>query len=138
MRAGWHPVFFSGMGEHTISTDPGKSKFLPRLIMPSSPTYLPADRWWTQTVFVLNGEHTTRQQIVLGAADTGGGAHVDKSLDPDYEKVARNGALGMYEHSSPSGITFLQPVTNVHLACLRQMGFELLKSPELVNLAKRT
>src|SRR3954468_11516973 len=53
----WHSgsaLFFQGMGEHVMTTYPGeRSKFVPKLKLDSPPEYLPAERWWNQTVMAV-------------------------------------------------------------------------------------
>ena len=58
--------------------------------------YIPAGLWWEEPVIKLH-EHgnLTRKQIVLAAANTDGGAHVDKKLTAYYKRLASEGGLGV-------------------------------------------
>lgn len=75
-----------------------------------------------------------RKDIILGAANKDGGAHVDAELAPNYEQLSNSGALRMYEMeiSLTNGETVhLPPLEDAHLIYLRQMGHEVLQSPDL-------
>ena len=74
----------------------------------------------------------TRKDVVLTAADRDGGAHVDSRLTPEYERLAADGALGSLVRSDSVEI----PITNGHLMALRQIGYEVLHSPDLIALAQ--
>jgi hypothetical protein len=71
---------------------------------------------------------------VLGAADKDGGAHVDAELAPDYATLATTGERGWWNYSPTNEPDNIQPVKEVHLVYLRQMGFEIMNSPELLAL----
>ncbi len=75
-----------------------------------------------------------RKDLILGAANKDGGAHVDADLDPDYEFLASVGALHMYAdevHLANGKTVRLPPLKDAHLVYLRQMGYEVLKSLDL-------
>ena len=94
---------------------------------------LPAKEWWNQVIYRVNEGDTTRRAIVLGAANKDGGAHVDRTLDLEYEAL-RTGLMKVsYTVGADSG-EFALP--NSHLADLRQMGYEILNSPALRDLAE--
>jgi len=76
----------------------------------------------------------TRRSIVLAAANKDGGAHVDSGLTAEYEALAQDGAIGSFRqdaHETQSDV----PIVEAHLVALRQIGYELLHSPELSKLA---
>lgn len=78
-----------------------------------------------------------RKDIILGATNKDGGAHVDAELSPDYEQLAASGALRMYEMEiglSNGETVRLPPLKDAHLIYLRQMGHEILQSPDLWTL----
>jgi hypothetical protein len=51
--------------------------------------------WWSNPVMKLSDGRTwSRRDLVLTLANQEGGAHVDPTLDPDYEHLARLNALG--------------------------------------------
>ena len=75
--------------------------------------------------------HLTRKDIILAAANKDGGAHMDEKLEPNYERLAASGALGMYASQITVGDgtrVDLPPLENGHLVYLRQMGYEVLNS----------
>lgn len=97
---------------------------------------LQVSEWWNEVVFILNpSARLTRRDIVLGAADKDGGAHVDASLDPRYGALATEGAIGTIGYTRPEG-TYSEPISDAHLIALRQIGWEMLNSPELLRLAQ--
>lgn len=70
---------------------------------------VPIEQWWEMPVYVQSrfvrnssgqdkvvNTHLTREDIILAAANKDGGAHVDEKLEPNYERLAASGALGMY------------------------------------------
>ncbi len=105
---------------------------------------VPIEQWWEMPVYVQNrlirtstGEdevvstHLTRKDIILAAANKDGGAHVDEKLEPNYERLAASGALGMYLDQITVGdgtLVTLPPLEDAHLVYLRQMGYEVLNS----------
>jgi hypothetical protein len=126
------PVFMTSMGRlratstvttRNANTDPTAIEI-----------QLPASAWWTQVVYIYGRIHATRKSLVLGAANKDGGAHVDTKLNPEYEALMLTGERGWF-HYSPTSDDRFQPVTNEHFLYIRQMGFELLNSPDLLALA---
>lgn len=78
-----------------------------------------------------------RGDIILGAVENDGGAHVDADLSPDYEHLAAVGAYRVHEAKIelPNGnVAYLPPIKDAHLIYLRQMGFEILTSPGVQTL----
>jgi hypothetical protein len=100
----------------------------PKYLLP-----MPVDTWWNQTVYILGKVRCTRRSLVLDAANKDGGAHVDATLAPDYATIATTGERGWW-HYSETGTSASQPVRDVHLHYLRQIGFEVMNSPELLAL----
>ena len=74
-----------------------------------------------------------RRELVLAAVNKDGGAHVSHALDPKYEDLV-NGAGSKMTLNLPSGDEDI-PFRYGHLSALRQMGYEVLHSPDLLNLA---
>jgi hypothetical protein len=107
--------------------------------------------WWEMPVFVSStdgrlrlmgtlAESTgknvviSRNDIILGAANKDGGAHVDELLAPDYEFLAQIGAYRINEGEielANGKVVQLPQVENIHLLHLRQMGYEVLHSPHI-------
>jgi hypothetical protein len=96
---------------------------------------LPLAEWWNQDVYILGKIRATRKSLVLAAANNDGGAHVDVSLTAEYETLMSTGQRGWF-HYSPNNDHIFQPIMDAHLVYIRQMGFELLNSPELLSFAK--
>lgn len=125
-------VYFVGMGMMRIGG--GKSEYFPQLGEGPVNELIPVSKWWNQVVIVLGAKHRiTRKNIVLAAANKDGGAHVDQKLTPEYIALATSGAVGtfVYETQSQREET---PIESAHLVSLRQMGYELLHSPMLLEL----
>ena len=92
-------------------------------------------KWWNQVVYVLNPTtRLTRRNIVLAAANKDGGAHVDPKLDLEYAALAKESATGALVYQRDGKVT-TYPFANAHLVAIRQMGYELLHSPDLVSLS---
>ena len=127
---GRRPQTFNGMGRFTIG--PHGARYFPKLGDGMFRYQLPVHAWWTQTVFVLDPETwVCRKEVVLSAADKDGGAHVDRSLTPQYQRLIESGDLGYFTDESGAQ----RPISGHHYVALRQMGHELLNSPMLLNLA---
>lgn len=124
---------FNGMGQYV----PGQAPpYQPKLGNSYSHYFLPVDSWWKQPVFILDPDtRVTRKDVVLTAADKDGGAHVDNKLTPDYERLLASGDLGYLVTRDENEETHT-PITGHHYVALRQMGHELLNSPELLALAQ--
>jgi hypothetical protein len=111
--------------------------------------YLSADEWWHQLIAIpARGIRVTRESIVLTVANKDGGAHIDEKLPEEYEFTKR-GSLVQVSGLGASGMKTIfmltggapvkaegnvRPVSDQHLLYLRQIGFEVLNSPELVKL----
>jgi hypothetical protein len=100
---------------------------------------LPFGEWWAKEVVIdlKNGFGAlTRKQLVLEAANRDGGAHVDGELDSSYEK-ALEGAGVPIEVVFKDGKVMEAAFQYVNYASLRQIGYEVLRSRELLALAGR-
>ena len=124
--------YFHGMGMAREHPD-GRRELIPSFSLPLSSS-IPADSWWSETVFVLEtGEVLTRKSIVLAAVNQDGGAHVDLDVSSGYRALATDGAAGTYTRDTGAGYALVS-ASDAHLVALRQMGYELLNSSELVRL----
>lgn len=92
---------------------------------------LELDAWWSQVMFVVDGHHVNRRQLVLWAAEKDGGAHSDTQLHSGYEALFRMWTLMSTDSSQSSGT----PVPYQHLFALRRFALEVLSSESLLNLA---
>jgi hypothetical protein len=125
-------VFLTGMGRMRITST--KSTWAPATDCSAIAGQLPLAEWWNQVVYILGKVRATRKSLILAAANKDGGAHVDASLTTEYETLMTTGQRGWF-HYSPNSDGVFQPVMDSHLIYIRQMGFEILNSPELLNLA---
>jgi len=119
-------IFFDGLASFSAA---GPS---PKLGRSSNFHELPANEWWNQIVLVADREiYIRRSDIALVAANKDGGAHVDETLTPEYEKLV----IGIWKKIEiKSSEDKEQPLPNHHLIYLRQMGYEVLNSPQLQSL----
>ncbi len=97
---------------------------------------LPVSEWWNQTVFVVPPANLeiSRRSLVLAAANKDGGAHVDSRLAPDYQRVIE--ALRFDAAIVTRNDREEKVLADFHLVGLRQLGYEILNSPELTGLAE--
>jgi hypothetical protein len=120
---------FNAMGEFAFGM--GSARYYPKLGSGMFRSDLPVEQWWTQTVFILDPDTwVSRRDVVLSAADKDGGAHVDASLTPQYERLVASGDLGYFADERGTAV----PISGHHYIALRQMGYELLASPALQGL----
>lgn len=135
-KIGPNVVLFDGPVAMAIWSDrPGR--ILPKLSCGDTRLAMTVDAWWTQVVCVHAGHHMTRREIVLGAANKDGGAHVDVADVPENFALLQAGvwATGRVEQGEMSGGARL---SDHHFAMLRQFAFELLNSDDLLALAGDT
>jgi len=122
-------VSFVGMGMMKIGNPIGE--YLPHLGSGPINDLIPASKWWSQVVLVLDEKHRiTRRSLVLAAANKDGGAHVDRKLTEEYAALAADGAVGSFI-AKTDNISKLIPMTDAHLVSLRQIGYEVTSSSEL-------
>ena len=114
-------------GMATIVITSAGMTFEPPLDRTSRKRLLPAPQWWKEPVTIVDaGVRVSRRDIALVAANKDGGAHVDATLTAEYQKLK----TGLWAKLDTG-----KPVSDHHLLYLRQMGFEILNSPELAALA---
>jgi hypothetical protein len=127
---GGRAVHFNGMGQFDIG--PQSARYHPKLGPGMFDHALSVDEWLKETVFILDPDTwVSREGVVLNAADKDGGAHVDAQLTPLYQRLVNSGDLGVFVDGHGSET----PITGHHYVALRQMGHELLNSPDLLKLA---
>lgn len=98
---------------------------------PRPPRTLPFDDWWYEIVMAQNHRHS-RSTIVLSAANQDGGAHVDNK--PNQKTVELKEGIGTLTHELEGGGSTTEQLTDHHFPMLRQLGYEVLNSPELTAL----
>jgi hypothetical protein len=117
----------------------------PLLDTAKSKRFIPCHDWWeSEIVFYSISVKFTRRKLVLCAANTDGGAHVDHALDAEYERLI--GGMGVKftvqqtdeVTKLPVGEPTVHDVRATQLGGLRQLGYEVLHSPDLLNLAGRS
>jgi hypothetical protein len=118
-----------------LTIDINGIKYYPTLGNSSYKAQVPVSKWWDQIIIIDGSMRLTRKKIVLTAANQDGGAHVDANLDLDYEQLSAAGFSGSISGNN-HGIEFSEKLQGTNTICLRQMGYELLNSPELLNIVK--
>lgn len=126
-------VFFDGLGLVFAGTSGAGVK--PKLDQGPGYRLMPLDRWWRQIVCVDNRVKITRRDIALTAANKDGGAHVDPKLTPEYEGLQ----AGIWSIFNPDNrvegaVDHEARIPNTHFGYLRQMAFEVLKSPSILQI----
>lgn len=116
---------------------------LPKLDGATHRRLIPFNEWWMQEAIVsaggIDGGHATRRDLALWAANKDGGAHVDDELAASYQSVIAGlgmaiGVVGTGEEGFPEGQQVTIPLQDLHLACLRQVAYEVLASPDVLAL----
>jgi hypothetical protein len=128
--------FFPGMTKIQLDPANKRMEWVPKLHVDYERP-VTFNTWWCREVVYLSKPDSlqiTRKDLVLGAANKDGGSHVDRALEPRYEKVLEG--LGWSMTVNPDN----EPSEEVqckhgHLAALRQMGYEVLHSPRILALA---
>lgn len=131
-EAGPRTLILMGMGIVGISSN-GTTTYKPNLGDIPFTTSMPVNQWWDAVVFVSGPTRLSRRKIALAAANQDGGAHVDHALDTTYEKLTTPGFAGTVFHGSRDALK-VDALEGSHLVSLRQMGYELLNSPELLRI----
>ncbi|HEY4083420.1 MAG TPA: hypothetical protein VGM81_22245 [Burkholderiaceae bacterium] len=89
--------------------------------------------WWNEEIYRTFGQpgtSVTRAELCKIAADKDGAAHVDSKLPEKYLRLHKP-QMGMVIN----GVNIGFPQTNQHFADLRQLGFEVLSSRDILDLA---
>ena len=126
------------------STEESKTiKYVPKL-MPEKPKYFNFRIWWEKIVIAdKRPNFFRRKDLILSVANKDGGAHVDKTLKPEYADLSRLHSLGIgYQITDEGQIGFSMnfkkndtsldegfiPIERVVETSIRQIGFEFLES----------
>lgn len=118
-----------GMGTYRIG--PSGAAYLPTFDVVASEMY--PTEWFEQIVHILDFEtRLARRDIILGAANKDGGAHVDLKRSDNYAALGQPGAVGRLV-TYPSGSTTQLGISieDAHSVAIRQMAHEVLSSPDL-------
>lgn len=125
-------VFWFGMGQGTFTANGGTWRA--NTDATAIDRQLPVSDWLNQVVFISGSVQATRKNLILTAADKDGGAHVDAKLTTEYETLMTTGERGWFHFPGEDGA--FRPIMDSHLMYIRQMGFELLNSPDLLDLGR--
>jgi hypothetical protein len=85
------------------------------------------NNWWNR-VYIFkdkNGQLFSRKDIVLGVADTDGGAHVDPQLKQNYANISRFNSLA-FRYVNKNGED--KPLPSPIPSAIRQITHEVLKT----------
>lgn len=95
------------------------------------------EQWWTKDAVFLfgKGRSANRRQVVLDAANKDGGAHVDAQLSERYQDLLAGAGMTMRATLEDGQFVSNGPDYAPH-AALRQMGYEILHSPDLRRLCR--
>jgi hypothetical protein len=128
--------FWTNLTNQHISPVQEFAEYIPKLDTARTKKNIMYRQWWaTETVYLLGKLDIKRKDLVLAAANKDGGAHVDKAYDKDYETIL-NGVGWSMQINRPDGSEIHLPYKYGHLSALRQMGYEVLNSPNLLKLAE--
>jgi len=128
-RVGPGAVLFSGMLRLVLPSG-GVPKVSIALGDAPHKEMLSRDEWWDQVISVDARGSIRRKNVALCAADRDGGAHVDPRLTTEY-KTLQDGFWKIVTRDPYTEVS----VPDSHFVVLRQMGYEVLNSPDLVALA---
>jgi hypothetical protein len=96
--------------------------------------FIPFADWWSIEIVCLTaGVRMTRRSLVLAVANEDGGAHVADTLKPDYAAI-KSGAGLVMTFKPADGDPVEISLESHSVATLRQIGYEVLHSPDLVAL----
>lgn len=101
---------------------------------------VPFHVWWKKEhIIEINGGQDVfnRRDLVSAAANKDGGAHVDKALDPTYEKALAGAGISVLPRYVTGERGEKVPTQGIHFASIRQIGFEVLNSPAIRGLSRR-
>ena len=128
-------IYFSGMTRFEMG--PAGPRVVPMLDTSGTRNFVSVESWWAEQPIHVEKQPLFRRDVILVAAEKDGAAHVDEDLPPEYEKLV-TGEGWEFVQKHPDGSETRIPAADFHLVWLRQMGYELLHSPELLALAGET
>ena len=123
---------YDGMGRMRFSNE--GVKWFAATDVSAIDSSLPVSEWWRQIIYLRGSVRLARRDTVLAAANKDGGAHVDAKLTTEYQSLMNIDGKGFWSIGDRRPPGSAEPITDAHLVFLRQMGFELLNSPELLDL----
>ncbi|OUC68542.1 hypothetical protein BLL69_1111c [Lacticaseibacillus paracasei] len=112
-------------------TELPQAEYLPLCYNPSANILhsIPFEKWWNGRLLVFEDHIITRKDIVRYVANQDGGAHVDRTLVKEYDDLLRGMySANIFRNNMPKDIK------NIHLALLRQLVDETIRSFEKLGL----
>jgi hypothetical protein len=115
-------------------------------LLESAPSVISIARedWWAKEVIFYGGTIViTRRKLILDAANKDGGAHVDATLDSEYEELVKGIGVSVSFRDAdaktglPVGDFLKSGLKYSHFAGLRQIAYEVLNTQAIFRLAKR-
>ena len=94
---------------------------------------LSLNRWWDEIVDRRGNRKVHRRDVIQGARNTDGGAHVGDEFTISYSQLIKGSGFKMINRPD-GGDEITITINNSHLATLRQIGHEILTSPDLLAL----
>jgi len=134
-------VIFSGMFRLILPV-PGSPRVSVLLGEALHKQFVLPDQWWDQVIYVGGSPfrggvpgpqlRIRRKDVVLCAADRDGGAHVDPRLTTEYQALVE----GLWRGTKGPPQSEVN-VPDDQFVLLRQMGYEILNSPDLLALSRQ-
>ncbi|PZR73541.1 MAG: hypothetical protein DLM73_10450 [Chthoniobacterales bacterium] len=96
------------------------------------------EKWWSgEPILKLpkSDEMITRKQLILAAANTDGGAHVDTRRSTEYERLEAGLNIQLVV-GRRDGTRETVTLRFANLAALRQIGHEILTSNDVIDIVK--
>jgi hypothetical protein len=111
---------------------PPKAEYVPNLSNTNKSRFISVAEWWEREPIYdfANTGMVSRKRLVLIAANKDGGAHVDSTLPNEYERIKSGEPWTAHAGSTGEKLN----LDNGHLASLRQMGHEVINSPQILGL----
>lgn len=119
-----------------IGIEPSSGGFRPYLDEVERDEQVDFATWWTREPIMRlfrGAETITRKQLVLAAANKDGGAHVDVNTPSEYDRLESGVGMKVGVRFS-TGEERLVILGFANLAALRQIGHEILTSPDITAL----
>ena len=124
-------VIFGGLFCTLVSAETGVS--LQACLDGETKELVPITKWLNQIVCSTRSRiRVTRRDIILGATNKDGGAHVDLNLSAPYQVASGESPMGFFINKP--GVAGPNPLEKTHLVSLRQMSYEILNSPDVQSL----
>lgn len=95
-----------------------------------SPKTVPCEPWWNEIV-MAQSHRFSRRDVVLSSANQDGGAHVD--ISPNNKTIELKEGIGTLT-KVVDGVDVTEVLSDHHFPMLRQIGYEVLNSPEITSL----